>query len=43
MIKNNRLTALIFFVLALTLTACSVSGRSGKGCGCPGVHKKAVG
>jgi hypothetical protein len=41
--KINQISALLFFVLALTFTGCSVSGKSGRGCGCPGVNKKSVG
>jgi len=40
--KRNQISALIFFVLAITFTGCA-AGKSGRGCGCPMVNKKAVG
>jgi hypothetical protein len=40
--KRNQISALLFFILAITLAGCGAS-RSAKGCGCPMVHKKSVG
>jgi hypothetical protein len=41
--RIKQISALLFFVLTVTFTGCSVSGKSGRGCGCPGVNKKSVG
>ena len=41
--KKNQISVLLFLILTATLAGCGVSGKSARGCGCPMVHKKAVG